>query len=227
MILIGHGRIVAQGDKKSLLAGAQGAATSLVMSLDNAALAAELPRRGHLVDRDGRRAQGQRGDRRGRPRGARGRDRADRPQRPAASGLEDLFLELTSATARDVDAATVRQGSAPHEHRDRSLPALDISGTRPIPFWRLVLVELRKSYNTRAGFWLLFTIALLISLLQVVSLLAFLLQDYLVTFTDFTGNVWLVSLVLVPDAAHPAGDDGVEPAHRDGDLHHRAATDCG
>ena len=39
-------------------------------------------------------------------------------------------------------------------------PTLDISGTQPIPFWRLVLVELRKSYDTRAGFWLLATIAI-------------------------------------------------------------------
>jgi hypothetical protein len=77
-------------------------------------------------------------------------------------------------------------------------PTLDISGTTPIPFWRLVLVELRKAYNTRAGFWLLFTIGLLITLMQVVSLVAFLLQDYTLTFTEFTGNVWLVSLVLVP-----------------------------
>lgn len=78
-------------------------------------------------------------------------------------------------------------------------PTLDISGTQPIPFWRLVLVEFRKSYDTRAGFWLLFTIGLLISLLQVVFLISFLVQDFVyATFTDFTGNVWLVSLVLVP-----------------------------
>jgi len=78
-------------------------------------------------------------------------------------------------------------------------PTLDISATRPIPFWRLVLVELRKTYDTRAGFWLLFTIALLISLLQVVFLISFLVQDFVTaSFTDFTGNVWLVSLVLVP-----------------------------
>lgn len=77
-------------------------------------------------------------------------------------------------------------------------PTLDISATPPIPFWRLVLVELRKAYDTRAGFWLLFTIGLLITLLQVVSLVAFLLQDYTLSFTEFTGNVWLVSLVLVP-----------------------------
>ncbi|KAA1418857.1 ABC transporter permease [Nocardioides humilatus] len=77
-------------------------------------------------------------------------------------------------------------------------PMLNVAATAPIPFWRLVLVEFRKSYNTRAGFWLLFTIGLLITLLQVVQLFAFLAQDYFTTFTDFTGNVWLVSLVLVP-----------------------------
>lgn len=76
---------------------------------------------------------------------------------------------------------------------------LDVSATAPIPFPRLVLVEARKAYDTRAGFWLLVTIALLISLLQVVTLVSFLVQDFVyATFTDFTGNVWLVSLVLVP-----------------------------
>src|SRR5918993_190752 len=50
MILIGHGRIVAQGDKKSLLAGAQGAATSLVMSLDNPGLTTALTHRGHVAE---------------------------------------------------------------------------------------------------------------------------------------------------------------------------------
>ncbi|MEZ0578502.1 ABC transporter permease [Nocardioides sp. MH1] len=77
-------------------------------------------------------------------------------------------------------------------------PSLDTSATAAIPFWRLALVELRKAYNTRAGFWLLFTIGLLITLLQVVQLITFLAQDYTTTFTDFTGNVWIVSLVLVP-----------------------------
>jgi ABC-2 type transport system permease protein len=33
--------------------------------------------------------------------------------------------------------------------------ALDISGSTRVPFGRLVRVELRKSYDTRAGFWLL------------------------------------------------------------------------
>lgn len=75
---------------------------------------------------------------------------------------------------------------------------LDVSQTPAVPFWRLVRVEFRKSYNTRAGFWLLFAIGLTIALLQVISLISVLAQDVPVTFTDFTGNVFLVSLILVP-----------------------------
>ncbi|MDZ5623402.1 ABC transporter ATP-binding protein [Nocardioides bizhenqiangii] len=100
MILIGHGRIVAQGDKKSLLAGAQGAATSLVMSLDNTGLATELAQRGHLVDPvgDGLKVNAPT-DEVGRAALAAGIVLTD--LRTGGVGLEDLFLELTSATARD------------------------------------------------------------------------------------------------------------------------------
>ena len=77
-------------------------------------------------------------------------------------------------------------------------PLLDVTGTPPVAFWRLVLVELRKSYDTRAGFWLLFTIGLLVTLLQLISLIAVNVQDVFSTFSDFTGNVFIVSLVLVP-----------------------------
>jgi ABC-2 type transport system permease protein len=36
-----------------------------------------------------------------------------------------------------------------------SVPALDVSGTPRVPFTRLVGVEIRKMYDTRAGLWLL------------------------------------------------------------------------
>lgn len=39
--------------------------------------------------------------------------------------------------------------------------ALDVSGTRPVPFGRLVTVELRKMSDTRAGRWLLIVIAVI------------------------------------------------------------------
>jgi ABC-2 type transport system ATP-binding protein len=111
MILIGHGRIVAQGDKETLLAGAAGAATTLVTSLDNAALAAELTATGHVVEPAGT--------------GLRVHATAEEVGKAAlagrvvltdlrsgAAGLEDLFLELTSTTQRDVLPASAQ----PHEH---------------------------------------------------------------------------------------------------------------
>jgi ABC-2 type transport system ATP-binding protein len=101
MILIGHGRIVAQGDKKSLLAGAAGTATTFVTALDNEALAAALKARGLMVASAGE--------------GLRvetepvevGRTAAENAivltdLRAAEGGLEDLFLELTSETQREV-----------------------------------------------------------------------------------------------------------------------------
>ncbi len=103
MILIGQGRIVAQGDKKSLLAGATHTASTFVTALDNEALAAALTARGHVVTGAGE--------------GLRvevepvevGRTAAEGSivlvdLRAAEGGLEDLFLELTSDTQREVTA---------------------------------------------------------------------------------------------------------------------------
>ena len=99
MILIGHGEIVAQGDKASLLSGADNDST-LVTSLDNELLAKALTARGFSVAAAGT--------------GLRvettptdvGRAAAEQAivltdLRPAGGGLEDLFLELTSDTQRE------------------------------------------------------------------------------------------------------------------------------
>jgi ABC-2 type transport system ATP-binding protein len=99
MILIGKGRILAQGDKKTLLAGADHRAT-LVSSLDDAALARVLQERGHEVTHagDGLRVETAPVDV--------GRAAAEHAivltdLRAGGAGLEDLFLELTSDTQRD------------------------------------------------------------------------------------------------------------------------------
>jgi ABC-2 type transport system ATP-binding protein len=99
MILIGRGRIVARGDKKSLLAHA-GTAATFVTALDNDELARVLKDRGLAVSGAGE--------------GLRvecepvevGRAAAEHAVvltdlRAADGGLEDLFLELTSDTQRD------------------------------------------------------------------------------------------------------------------------------
>jgi ABC-2 type transport system ATP-binding protein len=133
MILIGHGRIVAQGDKKSLLAGAHGAATSLVMSLDNTALATELAQRGLLVDPmgDGLKVNAPT-EEVGRAALAAGIVLTD--LRTGGLGLEDLFLELTSDTARDGAGAVPPPPPPPHGNHVppvQSMRPVDSSLTPP------------------------------------------------------------------------------------------------
>jgi ABC-2 type transport system ATP-binding protein len=99
MILIGRGKIVAQGDRATLLAGA-GPAQTLVTSLDNAALAAALEGKGVTVEQAGQ--------------GLRVHAAAVEVGRAAleaqvvlsdlrdgGAGLEDLFLQLTADTQRE------------------------------------------------------------------------------------------------------------------------------
>ncbi len=110
MILIGRGRIVAQGDKKTLLSMDQ-TVSSLVMSLDNATLADALRRKGYVVSPEGD--------------GLRVSCAPDEVGRVAlevsvvltdlrtgAAGLEDLFLELTSDTQRDTQRDTTQGARA-------------------------------------------------------------------------------------------------------------------
>jgi ABC-type transport system involved in multi-copper enzyme maturation permease subunit len=66
-----------------------------------------------------------------------------------------------------------------------ALPALDVSGTPAIPFSRLVSVELRKMADTRAGRWLLISIAALTALVLVIQLWVVVAQDLVVDFGDF------------------------------------------
>ncbi|MBB6626794.1 ATP-binding cassette domain-containing protein [Nocardioides sp. KIGAM211] len=100
MILIGRGKIVARGDKKSLLAGAGAGATSFVTSLDNARLGEGLTSRGHTVAAagDGLRVECEPVEV-GRAALELGVVLTD--LRSNESGLEDLFLELTSDTQRE------------------------------------------------------------------------------------------------------------------------------
>jgi ABC-2 type transport system ATP-binding protein len=100
MVLIGHGRIVAQGTKEQLLAGAEQRATHAT-SLDNELLAKVLTERGFTVVPAG---QGLRVE--AAPieigRAAAEHSIVLTDLRAAEGGLEDLFLSLTSDTQRDV-----------------------------------------------------------------------------------------------------------------------------
>ncbi|HWI44086.1 MAG TPA: ATP-binding cassette domain-containing protein [Nocardioides sp.] len=111
MILIGNGRIVAQGNKESLLAGAGGSVTTLVASLDNDALARELRAGGVTVDAagEGLRVQAAAADV-GKAALAAGVVLTD--LRAGGANLEDLFLELTSTSQRDALPAQGTNGDA-------------------------------------------------------------------------------------------------------------------
>ena len=98
MILIGRGRIVAQGDRQTLLSGE--AASTLVTAVDNGALTAALTAAGHTVPPAG---QGLRVDTDtvsvGRVALSAGVVLSD--LRSGSAGLEDLFLTLTADTQRE------------------------------------------------------------------------------------------------------------------------------
>jgi len=100
MILIGMGKIVAQGDKQSLLAMDTNV-SALVISLDNQRLTEALQQRGYIVAPEG---EGLRVNCAPEDVGRVALEArvvlAD--LRSGAAGLEDLFLELTSDSQRDV-----------------------------------------------------------------------------------------------------------------------------
>jgi len=99
MVVIGNGRIVAQGDKLSLLA-MDSDVSALASSLDDEALAAELRQRGFNVSLEGEGVRaGCAPEEVGRAALAAGVVLTD--LRTGAAGLEDLFLQLTAETQRD------------------------------------------------------------------------------------------------------------------------------
>ena len=67
-----------------------------------------------------------------------------------------------------------------------------------MPFLRLVRVELRKSYDTRAGMWLLLTIGLLTLLVEGIVLAVTTVQDEAMNFGDFVGAAAFMTSVVLP-----------------------------
>lgn len=54
---------------------------------------------------------------------------------------------------------------------------LDTASTPGIPFSRLLRVEFRKAHDTRAGFWLLLVIGLLVAIAEVIAVIVALVND--------------------------------------------------
>lgn len=84
-------------------------------------------------------------------------------------------------------------------HTGDPTPVLDISSTERVPFGRLVSVELRKMYDTRAGFWLLaITGGLLVVALGITLLVVALADDVRISATEFAQIMTVPVSLLVP-----------------------------
>lgn len=76
--------------------------------------------------------------------------------------------------------------------------ALDLSTTSPTPFSRLVRVELRKTWDTRSGLWLLIATAVLTGVVMAVQLAVVVVQDLRVTYNDFLTSTNFSTALLLP-----------------------------
>lgn len=77
-------------------------------------------------------------------------------------------------------------------------PTLDVSGTPPTPFTRLLRTELRKTYDTRSGLWLLISIAVVTALVMVIQVWVALAQDLRLGFNDFLSSTSFSIGFLLP-----------------------------
>ena len=75
---------------------------------------------------------------------------------------------------------------------------MDVAATAPTPFQRLVRVELRKSYDTRAGFWLLVSIGLLVLAAEIIAVAVTAAQDEAMEFGDFVATAAFLTSFLLP-----------------------------
>ena len=197
MLLIGRGKIVARGTKAELLAGAGGVGT-LVVAEDN-----DRPhRRPHRQGPDvhaGRLGLPRRRDAgRRRPPGRRAVHRAVRPPPRGGRPGGPVPRAHLRHPARGLRAGRHHRRS-PFMSTATSAPmTLDVSQTARVPFSRLVSVELRKMFDTRAGRWLLISIAAFTALVLIIQLWVVLAQDQTVTFEDFAAGANIPMNILLP-----------------------------
>lgn len=97
-------------------------------------------------------------------------------------------LTPTDSVAEKASAPTASRGGGQQTH--------DVPGFRPIPFSRLLSVELVKMFNTRSGVWLLRSIVITAVLAAVaVSLWA---PDQLLTYDTFGAAITIPMTVILP-----------------------------
>jgi ABC-type transport system involved in multi-copper enzyme maturation permease subunit len=79
-----------------------------------------------------------------------------------------------------------------------TLDTLDVSHTPRVPFGRLVRVELRKLFDTRAGRWLLISIGLVTVIVLGIQLAVVVGQDIDAKYTDFMQGANAPMAILLP-----------------------------
>lgn len=79
------------------------------------------------------------------------------------------------------------------------LPTLDVSQTKNPPFLRLVGVELRKSYDTRSGFWLLMSMGIVTVIVLGIMTIVGLTNDTVeFAYEDFVFAIAFITSILLP-----------------------------
>ncbi len=192
LVVIGNGRIVARGTKADLLRSAG----TLVRSPDRAALAAALSAAGvgHALGTGVGGADALRVDADPAQVG-RVAHRADvslvELRAADGTGLEEMFLELTAArpTRRSSSMSAIALEAAA-TRPDRTAPY------PPVPLARIVSVELRKSFDTRTGFWLVSSIGIA-SVLATVGVALFATPAQL-TYSTFVLAIGFPLAVILP-----------------------------
>jgi hypothetical protein len=96
---------------------------------------------------------------------------------------------MTTTSPTTAAAATDRTAAG-------AVPTLDLSGTPRVPFARLVRVELRKMYDTRAGLWLLVAIGVITAGVIAIMFAVTDVDDR--TFFNFLGATGTPQGVLLP-----------------------------
>ena len=210
MVLIGRGKIVAQGTKAELLQ----TRGTYVKPEDPGALLQALQGAGieAIPSGDG---------------GFRSEvEPVDVGRAAAAAGV--VLVELKPRRGRrprgDVPPAHLRRRPRGH-HRRRSpgmnttaphgsvAPGtLDLTADKPVPLGRLVKVEMRKMLDTRAGMWLIIAIVAITALITVIFFFAARRHGPDVHQLHRRDRQHLG--LPAAGARHPAGHPGVEPAHR-------------
>ena len=162
LVVIGHGRIVAQGTKQELLSAAGHGRLAPTTSpawpraLADAGIGASVSGSGALhTDADT--------DAVGRVALAAGVALTELRSADSA-GLEEMFLELTAESQRETihrRSSSMTTLTATTEDRVAAAPVRARRDVRPIPISRVIGVELRKMFDTRSGFWLMASIGIL------------------------------------------------------------------